>query len=109
MSEKHFLIYQLLYKNSFDGILDLIHIKTYEDETHIFIEECDNGLGINKENIDKVFDPYFTTKGTRNGSGLGLYMSKMIIKGHHQGKLYIKQEYEDTCFVISLQKDITKK
>ncbi len=81
-----------------------VTLKTFSDEHNAYIEVCDNGDGIDKELTEKIFDPYFSTKESKNGSGLGLYMSKMIIEEHHHGKFYLKTDTEQTCFVISLIK-----
>jgi len=59
------------------------HVKT--DFLHITME--DNAGGIKKENIEKIFDPYFTTKSNTGGSGLGLYIAKIIIEKNMEGKL----------------------
>ena len=51
-----------------------------EDNQRLLIEIQDNGCGVSDENKDKVFDPFFTTKETGKGTGLGLYVSYMIIE-----------------------------
>lgn len=49
---------------------------------YVHISIVDNGVGISEENIQKIFDPYFSTKQKETGSGLGLYVSYGIIKAH---------------------------
>jgi len=68
-----------------------IWIKTYRDTTHFIISIRDDGPGIPKEIQDKIFDPFFSTKGVGKGTGLGLSVSYNIIKNHH-GVLTLKSE-----------------
>lgn len=63
---------------------------------------CDNGGGIKEEIIDQIFNPYFTTKGEKNGTGLGLYMSKTIIEKHLQGTLKVTNVGKGACLEITI-------
>ena len=91
-------------KNSQDNFKDkkiknpLITIRI-EDKN---IQICDNGEGIDKKIIDNIFDPYFSTKEEKNGTGLGLYMSKTIVEEHHNGKLSVHNTKDGVCFKIDI-------
>ncbi len=82
-----------------------IKIVTYEDK--ISIEIIDNAGGIKNEIIDKIFEAYFTTKDQQNGTGLGLYMSKMIIEKHLKGKISVYNTNEGATFKIILPQTIS--
>ena len=62
----------------------------------------DNCGGIEEENLTKIFDPYFTTKHQSMGTGLGLYIAKMIIEDNMHGKLWAYNEKEGATFVIEV-------
>ena len=80
----------------------LITISTYEKSDSLFIEFEDNAGGIKDTVIGKIFDPYFSTKNNKNGTGLGLYMSKTIIEEHSGGKINVYNTDFGTKFVIKL-------
>ena len=76
----------------------LIFIKTYKKEDSLIIEIKDNAKGINEDIIEKIFDPYFTTKGSNDGTGIGLYMSKNILTKLLNAEITVENEtfiYED--------------
>jgi PAS domain S-box-containing protein len=79
-----------------------IYIKGYEENKHFIIEISDNGGGIPQEIIEKIFDPYFSTKDDKNGTGLGLYMTKTMIEDHCKGKIEVKNNNEGAHFKIIL-------
>ncbi len=82
---------------------------------YVWFSVKDNGTGIDEENISKIFDPYFSTKGkeTGSGSGLGLYVSYGIIKAHNGHVDVSSKKGEGTTFDVFLpayepNKKITK-
>ena len=74
---------------------------TIETEDNI-LKVSDNGGGIPIEIMDKVFDPYFSTKLEKNGTGLGLYMSKTIVEEHCNGKLDVYNDEQGAVFIMIL-------
>jgi len=66
------------------------------------IEVCDNGGGIGNTIIDKVFDPYFTTRHKSQGTGLGLYMTKQIIEQKFNGSIAVTNDEQGARFTIRI-------
>lgn len=79
-----------------------ITIKAYQENEHTIIEVSDNAGGIELSIIDKIFDPFFTTKPTEKGTGLGLYMSKMMIIEHMNGEITASTVGSNALFRISI-------
>ncbi|XPV70301.1 MAG: PAS domain S-box protein [Halarcobacter sp.] len=95
-------------KNSRDVLLHrdikdkIINIKYYKEKNNLILQIEDNAGGIDKAFIKKVFEPYFSTKNDKNGTGLGLYMCKTIIEKHCLGKLSVSNSKLGAIFTIEL-------
>lgn len=72
------------------------------DDQHVHISIADNGVGIPADIRDKIFQPFFTTKPTGEGTGLGLSMSYDIIVGGHGGSLTCRDTGDGAEFMITL-------
>ncbi len=115
-SKHHLLMYENellqvflnLIKNAQDNFKErhtegaILTITTFDVTEGIGVEICDNGGGIDESIREQIYDPYFSTKNKKNGTGLGLYMSKMIIEEHHHGKLTHYNKNGGVCFSIMI-------
>lgn len=63
----------------------------------------DNAKGVEKEYLDLIFEPYFTTKSSSQGTGLGLYMSKMIIEKNMGGELSVENVEDGALFKVKIK------
>ncbi len=86
--------------NSIKNGIVSIRIKEDDDIYIIYIE--DNGGGIPSEIVDRIFEPYYTTKFKNQGTGIGLYMCKIIIEESLKGSLILKNYKEGTQCIITL-------
>ncbi|WP_294964756.1 cache domain-containing protein [Sulfurimonas sp.] len=104
-----------LIKNAKDILVDKnidnpkIRITSRCEKEELIVEVYDNGGGVDESIMDKLFDPYFSTKDKQSGTGLGLYMSKMIIEEHLGGKLSVHNVEDEgdvssrgACFKIEI-------
>jgi len=69
---------------------------------NMILKISDNGGGIPEKILDKIYDPYFSTKLDKEGTGLGLYMSKIIVDEHCGGVLSVKNINNGAMFIIDL-------
>ncbi|MFA7059357.1 MAG: hybrid sensor histidine kinase/response regulator [Pedobacter sp.] len=79
-----------------------IEIRCSHENNMNIIDIRDNGGGITLDIMDKIFDPYFTTKFMSQGTGIGLYMTKMIIEKNMGGKITARNTAEGAEFIIEL-------
>ena len=98
-----------LLKNSEDILMEKkvvdpqITVRTFEEKDHLVLIIEDNGGGIDTAIIDKIFDPYFSTKTDKEGTGLGLYMSKIIVQEHCAGTLSVESSSNGAVFRIDMR------
>jgi len=78
----------------------LIRIHGFREGKRAVVTITDNAGGIPTQIIDKIFEPYFTTREIENGTGLGLYMSKTIVEKNMDGKLTASNVDGGACFRI---------
>lgn len=101
-----------LIKNSIDALKNVndgfIKITLSSDQNRVMIRVSDNGAGIEKKNLEKIFEIGFSTK--KYGWGIGLPLTKKIIEEFHFGKLVLEQTMlnSGTTFVITLPKNAKK-
>jgi len=90
--------------NAFDTMAEAgkFIIRTGTSGDNVFMEFIDNGAGIEKDKLDKIFDPFYTTKRPGKGTGLGLSISYKIVE-KHEGEILVESEIgKGTKFVIYL-------
>lgn len=79
----------------------MISVDCYKEGGTLRVEVSDNGGGIPEEIIDKIFEQYFTTK-SEKGTGIGLYMSKVIVEESLGGKIYASAKDSGSVFTVEL-------
>ncbi|WP_052263264.1 sensor histidine kinase [Geobacter pickeringii] len=84
------------------GLPGLVVVTLRRTEDRVLIEVRDNGCGIPPEFVDKVYEPYFTSKPEGKGTGIGLYMSKLIVEESMGGRISFVSSAEGTVFRIEL-------
>lgn len=98
----------IILKNAEDVLIEKdiknkkIYINILKKDDFVLIKIEDNAGGIEESIINKVFDPYFSTKKSKEGTGIGLYMSKIIIDEHCFGNLKVENGLFGAIFTIKL-------
>ncbi|WP_404317338.1 PAS domain S-box protein [Malaciobacter canalis] len=75
---------------------------TIESQEFAQVTFSDNARGVDENTLDKIFEPYFTTKHQSNGTGLGLFMSKLIIEKSLNGTMFAKNSNKGLLFTINI-------
>jgi len=83
-----------------------ISITITVSEQAVLIDICDNATGIDEAIKERIFEPYFSTKDEKNGTGIGLYMSKLIVERHMNGTITVANQNGGVCFSLTLPKNI---
>ena len=97
--------------NAKDALLDRdqvdkrVWVELEKGEREIIVRISDNAGGIREDLLDKIFEPYFSTKSEKNGTGLGLYMTKTIVVDQMNGSIEVKNEGDGALFTIILPLD----
>ncbi|WP_151029454.1 sensor histidine kinase [Aliarcobacter cibarius] len=81
-----------------------ININIYENDNNYLINIEDNAGGIKNEIIDKIFEPYFTTKHKSGGTGMGLYISKLIMQTSFKGDIKVQNKDDRAIFILEIPK-----
>lgn len=103
-------VYINLIKNAKDALIEkreenrYIKITVSDDEENIITTFCDNARGIDEGIIDKVFNPHFSTKDKKDSTGLGLYISKIIVEKTLNGTISVKNTKDGACFKVTIPK-----
>jgi len=71
-------------------------------DAEVVLKIQDNAGGIKKKDLDNVFEPYFTTK--EEGTGIGLYLVKLIVENSFEGKIKVKNQKEGAKFTLLFEK-----
>lgn len=93
-------------KYSLDGKNITVKVKQPDDKNNVEFSVKDNGIGIAKEHLEKIFDRFYRVENathTIKGTGLGLHLVKMTIEKHHHGKITVtSKENEGSTFTVTL-------
>ena len=98
-------VFMSMFRNACEAIEGAgeMRLRTFIQEEQVIVAISDTGVGIPSEDIDKIFDPGYTTKGARVGAGLGLSICYQIVVDEHKGRIDVLSEPgKGTTFTITL-------
>lgn len=81
-----------------------VNIQIIHTDKNITVEVTDNGGGIPEDILGRIFEPYFTTKEQKKGTGIGLYMAKVFIEDHMKGRITASNTGDGAHIKITLNK-----
>ena len=96
------LLMNAIYFSPKDG---LVEIKVFQTETNIVFQIIDQGKGFNEADLNKMFQPFFTTKSTGDGVGLGLSVVHGIVTSHKGTITATNNKNKGATFTVTLAKD----
>lgn len=79
-----------------------IRLDIYPEKERLCLDVADNGGGVTSQPLEKVFLPYFTTRTGTNGTGIGLYISRLIVEQHFKGTLRVRNDASGAVFMLCL-------
>ncbi len=85
-----------------------IEVEIAKTNSFVTIAVIDNGQGVDETIKDKIFEPYFTTKDDKNGTGIGLYMVENIVQKHLRGKIFLEDTPIGAKFVVKIHEKFLK-
>ena len=83
-----------------------IDIEIKNGNNYALVKIKDNAGGVDKSIIDKIFEPYFTTRHQTQGTEIGLYMSKNIIERNMHGYINVRNEENGALFTVKVDKEM---
>ncbi len=83
------------------GVERYIDVSVSKEKDNIVLSFCDNGGGIDSSVMSDIFEPYVSTKHEKNGTGMGLYMSRRIIEQRMMGSICAVNETQGACFILT--------
>ncbi|CAA6825339.1 MAG: Putative two-component sensor histidine kinase [uncultured Sulfurovum sp.] len=100
-----------IFNNTKDAVIEkkidngMVTINMSESKNKVIITLQDNAGGVSTEVLEKMYEPYFTTKFESHGTGIGLYMSKMIIEKSMNGSLESENREDGLLTTIIIEKE----